>query len=223
MSAIPSGNAGNTRQATPAERKAQLQQLADMGVAVPEDFRREMAMAGEWSVQSQRIVENGGEIDEGVEKEEGADDKKVVLNVGVRKRRHEGQEEEEEAGEKVVRKGWGSTTKAYPGANGDDDLDALLNATRKPEELNEGGSTVKSEPSRAPGTNAVEEDGVGPPPEDNGILHTQAEEPKKPAPSGRDDSEVKIEAPDQAANPSLDDVVSGPVFKKRKSRPIKSK
>ncbi|MDI1490795.1 MAG: hypothetical protein OHK93_001999 [Ramalina farinacea] len=222
-SAIPSSNASSTRQATPAERKAQLQQLAAMGVAVPEDFRREMAMAGEWSVQSQRIIESGGEIDEGIKKEEDEDDKKKVLNVGVRKRKHEGQEEEEEAGEKVVRKGWGSTTKAYPGAGGDNDLDALLNATRRPEELNEGGSTVKSESSRAPGTTTIEDNHDERPQENSGTFHTRVEELGKSAPSGRDDSEIKIENPDQAANPSLEDVPSGPVFKKRKSRPIKSK
>ena len=179
-------------------------------------------MAGEWSVQSQRIVEGGGEIDEGVKEEEDADEKKV-LNVGVRKRKHEGQEEEEEAGEKVVRKGWGSMTKSYPGAGGDDDLDALLTATRKPEHLNEGSFTMKSESSRAPVTNTIEEDGSGPPQENNVTLHIQAEESGKPAPSNIDDSEVKVENPDQVANPSLDEAPSGPVFKKRKSRPIKSK
>ena len=180
-------------------------------------------MAGEWSVQSQRIVENGREIDEGIEKEEDEDDKKKVLNVGVRKRRHEGQEEEEEAGEKVVRKGWGSTTKAYPGANGDDDLDALLTVTRKSENLKKAGSTVKSESSHAPGTKTHEGNDVRPPDEDSGALHIQAEEPGKPASSGREDSEVKIEEPDQVVKLGLNDAVSGPVFKKRKSRPTKSK
>ncbi|KAF1814332.1 hypothetical protein P152DRAFT_413039, partial [Eremomyces bilateralis CBS 781.70] len=36
------------RQATTEERKRQMAQLAEMGVAVPEEFRGEMAMAGEW-------------------------------------------------------------------------------------------------------------------------------------------------------------------------------
>lgn len=34
-----------TRRATPAERKAQLAKLAELGVAVPEDYRREVAIA----------------------------------------------------------------------------------------------------------------------------------------------------------------------------------
>ena len=181
-------------------------------------------MAGEWSVQSQRLVESGREIDEGIKREEeDTNDEKKVLNVGVRKRRHEGQEEEEEAGEKVVRRGWGSTTKAYPGAGGDDDLDALLRVTSKPEKLSVGESTVKSESSRASGTNAIEEDGVGPPQEDNGTFHTPAEEPEKPANGGKAGSEVKTEGSEQAVNSSLDETPSGPVFKKRKSRPIRSK
>ena len=131
-SAIPLSNPG-ARQATPAERKAQLAQLAAMGVAVPEDFRREMAMAGDWETVSETPVH-----EDFVKKEEDTKDAKSSalkdgpsqLNIGVRKRKYEGQEEEEEAGEKVMRKGWGSTTKAYPGSNSDADLDTLLNNTR---------------------------------------------------------------------------------------------
>lgn len=130
-SAIPSIPNG-ARQATPAERKQQLAQLAAMGVAVPEDFRREMAMAGDWQTVSERPV------NEGVKKEEDAKDVKpstsgigpAVVNIGVRKRKYEGQEEEEESDERVVRKGWGSTTRTYPGADEDIDLDALLGGTK---------------------------------------------------------------------------------------------
>ena len=56
-----------------------------------------------------------------------ADVKPEVLNVGVRKRKHEGAEEEEEAGEAVVRRGWGSTTREYPGNLASvEDIGALL-------------------------------------------------------------------------------------------------
>lgn len=124
-SAIPGPGLVN-RQATPADRKKQLQQLAEMGVSVPEDYRREMAMAGDWQTTSQRLIYDD------VKKEEANEDSKgSVLNVGVRKRKFEGQEEEEEAGETVVRRGWGSTTRAYPGADAaDDDLDSLLKTTK---------------------------------------------------------------------------------------------
>ena len=98
-----------------------------MGVGVPEDFRKEMAMAGDWQITSQRL------LCENVKKEEdNGDVKPAELNVGVRKRKLDGQEEEEEAGEMVVRKGWGSTIRTYPGTNDDaeDDLDALLNSRK---------------------------------------------------------------------------------------------
>lgn len=122
-SAIPPPVAN--RQATPAERKKQLAQLAEMGVAVPESYRREMAMAGDWQTTSVRRIYDG------MKEERGEDSKTSVLNVGVRKRKFEG-EEGVEAVEPVVRRGWGSTTRTYPGTAGfdDDDLDSLLKTTK---------------------------------------------------------------------------------------------
>ena len=113
--------------ATPADRKKQLAQLAGLGVAVPEDFRKEMAMAGDWQTMSERVI-----YDRVKKEEEDGDIKPGALSVGIRKRKFEGQEEEEEAGEAVVRRGWGAQTRAYPGTSGDgdDDLDALLNTTK---------------------------------------------------------------------------------------------
>jgi len=114
-------------QLTPAERKRQLAQLAELGVAVPEDYRREVAMPGDWQVTSEKaIYEN-----EHVKKEEEAEEKKPGgLNVGVRKRKLVGHEDEEELGQPVARRVWGSTTRKYPGYGGDDDeLDALLSST----------------------------------------------------------------------------------------------
>lgn len=101
-------------QPTIADRKRQMAQLAEMGVAVPNEFRGQMAMAGEWQVLSQRSLDMG-------QPAEG----ESSLSIGVRKRKFEGQEEEEEAGEIVRKKGWGSTTKEYP-SDAQKDLDALL-------------------------------------------------------------------------------------------------
>ena len=88
-------------------------------------------MAGDWQTTSQRAIYDGTLQVGGIKKEEGLEDSKIgVLNVGVRKRKFEGQDEEEEGGEQVVRRGWGSTTKTYPGsAENDDDLNALLRKT----------------------------------------------------------------------------------------------
>ncbi len=125
---LASSLSSHPREATPAERKAQLSRLAEMGIAVPEDFRREMAMAGDWQTIAERPM-----LDR-VKKEEGLEDFKhfqpdPTLNVGVRKRKFEGQEDEEDTGATVVRKGWGSTVRHYPGTDGDgqDELDSLLN------------------------------------------------------------------------------------------------
>ena len=113
--------------ATPAQRKQNLAQLADMGVAIPEDFRKEMAMAGEWQTISETPIH-----EDGTSKREMEDRKPDTLNVGVRKRKHEGQEDEEENGEMLVRRGWSSSTRSYPGMNerSENDLDMLLGKTQ---------------------------------------------------------------------------------------------
>ncbi|KAL9100250.1 MAG: hypothetical protein Q9163_004357 [Psora crenata] len=126
-SAIPQSSPTN-RQATPAERTKQLQQLAEMGIAVPDDFRKEMAMAGDWHTTAERVMYDTSRKGVEIKKEDdGKESKEPMLNVGVQKRKYEGQEDEEQAVEKVVRRGWGSTTRPYPGAAGEEhDLDALL-------------------------------------------------------------------------------------------------
>ncbi|MCJ1387516.1 hypothetical protein MMC18_000359 [Xylographa bjoerkii] len=115
----------NERQLTPAERKQQMAKLAELGVAVPDEYRREVAMAGDWQVMSETLLQ------ERVKKEEeDADTKPNGLNVGVRKRKLEGQEDEEEAVEPTTRRGWGSTLRTFPGTMDEDgDLDVLLSTT----------------------------------------------------------------------------------------------
>ncbi|KIW95224.1 uncharacterized protein Z519_03808 [Cladophialophora bantiana CBS 173.52] len=101
-----------------ADRKRQWAQLADMGIKVPEEFRSEMAMVGDWQVVSQQVVDESPS--------------ETPLSIGVKKRKYEGQEEDEEekqeAGEAVVRRGWGATTKRYPGED-KADLDELLSGS----------------------------------------------------------------------------------------------
>ena len=127
-----SGNAGSgavPKKATLEERKRQMQQLAEMGVAVPEEFRKEMGMAGDWqTVKVTRIEQPPPGLKD--------EDSKDAVAFGIRKRKFEDQEEEEailgtgDAASAVSRKNraWGARMKAFPGAkNGTgDDLDALL-------------------------------------------------------------------------------------------------
>ncbi|KAL8786843.1 MAG: hypothetical protein Q9195_008036 [Heterodermia aff. obscurata] len=224
-STIPLSNPGS-RQATPAERKAQLAQLAAMGVAVPEGFRREMAMAGDWETVSETPV-----YDEVVKKEDTKDTKSSVLkdgpsqlNIGIRKRKYEGQEEEEEAGEKVVRKGWGLTTKDYPGTSSDMDLDALLNNKRPSTSI---GSNS--------GDNAVESMQAIPGKSFSGIpSKPESETPTAPSePSIKREDSIPDELgagldPHPDGQPATlkhedDAATGGIVFKKRKAKPIRSK
>ena len=158
--AIPAAS-GNARQATPAERKQQLSQLAAMGVAVPDDFRKEMAMAGDWQTVSERpvydTIKQEGALND--TKLYHADDNPEALNKGVRKRKYDGQDEEEETGERIVRKGWCSTTRMYPPATGDVDLDVLLNGTkikqRQPIDEGPASSTTNDQPAKDDGLNST--------------------------------------------------------------------
>lgn len=115
--------------AAPADREQQLAQLAEMGVAVPEEFRKEVAMAGEWQTLSETPLDEV--TGERIKKEEG-EVKPEGLNVGVRKRKFLEDLAEEEA--EVRRNVWGSMTKSYPGPKGGEqdgeDLKTLLGITK---------------------------------------------------------------------------------------------
>jgi hypothetical protein len=81
--------------ATPSQRKQQLAQLAELGVSIPDGYRPDMAMAGEWQVTAERIIEPDGEK------------KTDALALGVRKR----VVEEDEGEVEVKKRRWGSTYK----------------------------------------------------------------------------------------------------------------
>lgn len=86
-----------------------------MGVSIPDEFRPDMAMAGEWQVTEQRII--------------GEDEKPLDAKAsGVRKRAVEEDEDEVEA----KKRRWGSAHRSHPTEDDDADLDALLgNVTGK--------------------------------------------------------------------------------------------
>ncbi|KAK2732489.1 hypothetical protein FQN57_002622 [Myotisia sp. PD_48] len=115
------------------ERRQQVSQLANMGVSVPDEFRPDMAMAGEWKVVNERMIDEKT----GKPSKEGGD--APISSLGVRKRNLHDEEQEEETGnhdELALRKPWRSVMRRYPPANGresgnnrDDELDALLSMT----------------------------------------------------------------------------------------------
>ncbi|PVH96413.1 hypothetical protein DM02DRAFT_617243 [Periconia macrospinosa] len=127
------------RKATLQDRKKQWEQLAAMGIAVPNERDGGTAAKGEWTVVSETVVGEVGE--DGVVRE-------MALNKGVRKRKLDEEEEERiQAGETITKKrGWGHTYKPLPGKGGkvDEDLEALFN--QKPAIKKEGDSQeVKQE------------------------------------------------------------------------------
>ncbi|KAH8808589.1 hypothetical protein F5884DRAFT_377021 [Xylogone sp. PMI_703] len=142
-------------QATASQRKQQLAQLAEMGINIPDEFRGEMAMAGEWQVTSERIVEPAGQ-------QKNPD----AIGFGVRKRQVE---EDEEPMMEVKKKKWGSTFKTVPSQENADDLDALLeNATRKGKEnapkaeiKEEIETKIKTEPDTLPTVSSTKFEPIG--------------------------------------------------------------
>lgn len=185
-------------QATPSQRKQQLAQLAEMGVSIPEEFRGEMAMAGEWQVTSERILEP----DSGVKIP-------VAVSFGIQKRPAE--EEEEEIVEAKKRR-WGSAYRLYPADEDDVDLEALLNsATSKgnvtiKELKSEMTEEVKEEPRDLQGTDGIHK-----------ATEIKREVPDEESTSTMDNPlfGVKQEMMEQA--------VTGVIFKKRKTKNIRQK
>ena len=88
-----------------------------MGIAVPQEYKKEAAIGGEWSTVSETPIYTNIKTED--------EDGKPTASFGVRKRKLDEDEEEIQA---IERKGWGSKFKSYPGSNKglDDDLDALL-------------------------------------------------------------------------------------------------
>ncbi|OOQ91020.1 U1 zinc finger domain protein [Penicillium brasilianum] len=190
------------------DRKKQMAQLAEMGVAIPDEYRGDMALAGEWQTLSETKVEDL----------EGA-----AKSIGVRKRKHDGEEEEDEEdddggnpSERLVSRGWGSRMRTYPGAENDDDgdLDALLATTKdlkrsKPQvpDLDSEESKLVEEKKPEPASSVPKEEEV-------------AESKHRETDSS---SQVKMEEPGNLTLLSAEEKsqiqdAPGPIFKKRKAK-----
>ncbi|KIW31991.1 uncharacterized protein PV07_03575 [Cladophialophora immunda] len=194
-----------------ADRKRQWAQLAEMGIQVPEEFRSEMAMAGDWQVMSKQTIDETPS--------------EAPLSIGVKKRKYEGQDEDEEekkeAGEAVVRRGWGAATKRYPGQD-KADLDELLSASIsvKKEKSGSLGLQFKKEVKDSPqqGYNLeLSQDGC----QGGDPASLKVESPSNNR-SGEDDPVLKKEEPGSSQPPrSMDQIpeeIPIPVFKKRKAK-----
>lgn len=199
--------AGADKPAAPTEQQLQKQreQLAELGVAVPGDFRPEMAMPGEWTVT--KIIERKIETPT---TDDDQDNKMEASAVGTRKREApEDQKEVEEALKGLFKKPkrWGRDSKAMPSEE-DEELDALLNGSTFLPVKSEREETVKKEEPEDDMANVKTEE------------HTPNDGPTddvKPKTEILEDAPVKPEPEDG------DSGIQPIVFKKRKPKGIRQK
>lgn len=127
-----------------AERKARAEQLLAMGVALPEELKREVTGVSGWQTVSERVIKSEEDTGlAGILKQE-EESKEGVLSKGVHKRKAEG-DEDDVPDVSSKRKVWGSSLRSYPGVEREgkdegEDLDALLNgvgAKKRASELGE--------------------------------------------------------------------------------------
>lgn len=188
--------------ATPAQRKQQLAQLAEMGVSIPDEFRPDMAMPGEWEVTEERIIGEDGE-------------KKVEATaMGIHTKR--ALEEEDEEALEAKKRRWGSTYRTYPGQEDHGDLDALLNNMTKGK-----GPSIKTEVKDEAKPEIKDELGAPEQAHDalDGVIKTSDAE--SPPPIKREPSDgASLELPQNpTAKEEVDEAaLSGPIFKKRKAK-----
>ncbi|GFF27276.1 uncharacterized protein C18H10.07 [Aspergillus udagawae] len=184
------------------ERKKQIAQLAEMGIAIPDGYRGELALAGEWQTVSERVIRPDDDAEEG----------KPGSSIGVRKRKMEGDEEEQEArqeAERFVSQGWGSRTRQYPGAQSDADLDALLDSTKDVKKVK------LSTPDEQSKENATKE---GATPSNDAA----ARESVLPSVKSEDKEAAQLATSDNPAVKQEDEAApTGVVFKKRKPKVLR--
>ncbi|KAJ6171101.1 hypothetical protein N7470_000168 [Penicillium chermesinum] len=176
-----------------AEKKKRIAQLAEMGVAVPNEYRADLALAGNWQTVSETKIMEPDEV--------------ATKSIGVRKRKlnEEEVDEEGEPLEQYEHKGWGSRMRSHPvGRQDDDDLDALL------------ASTTNLKKTKNPKTGMGNEE--APKPE----VLPKSEEAPEPTPEAASTIAIKTEEGVDTALPTNETPASesapGVVFKKRKPK-----
>jgi len=146
---------GGPERATSAQRQRQMEQLADMGVSIPDSFRGDMSLAGEWAVTSTRVIPD-------VTEDEDNKDGMTARSTGIRKRELEKTEEEIEEEEAVKglfkkQRRWGRDSKTMP-TDGDTELDVLLSGAVVPAVKKEESVDSIPEKKHAPGSFENDED-----------------------------------------------------------------
>lgn len=140
-----------TRQATEAERKAQMSQLAALGVSLPGEVRKDMAMPGEWEVVEVQAEPAQATAGAG-EKRKFEDGELLDEEVKRYRRKGTGGKLEELDIDDKEMKGWKAREKAYPGMEEEEDAEALppppmrFGFKLKKEEPSDESAGIKTEP-----------------------------------------------------------------------------
>lgn len=213
------GGAGGGGPLSETERKRQAEQLASLGVSLPDEFRKDLAMAGDWQVTSTTIVTDTP-----------ADGSNPGTSArGVHKRERTDEEIEEEKAIKGLFKKprrWGRDSRTAAGDGGSADLDALLSgglvvkkqeedAVKKEEDVEPASETapVKKEEQE---TSLVKEE-----PSEQGVP-ALAEVPTDPSPKTETPA-LKTEDGGDTVEPSGAQDVPAVTFKKRKPKNTRQK
>ncbi|KAM7220423.1 hypothetical protein V8F06_004202 [Rhypophila decipiens] len=214
---------------TEEERQRQLEQLAELGVAIPDELRGSMAMAGEWTVTSTRVVEDRDE--------ENQSDKRAF---GVKRKQEmtEEQRETEEALNGLFKakkpRRWGVDSKVA-GVEEDKELEMLLSGGIGPLRTKVEDGVKKEEEEEEEGIKQEEEVQSEDPGQNYGAVKGEKTEGAdvvvKKEPDEQDGQTLAVtdapaaggDAAGAAGKTDLDLNAVGGMFKKRKGKKLQQK
>jgi len=207
------------QQLTEAERQRQLEQLAELGVSIPDELRGSMALAGEWTVVSTKVIDESSSAD--TNKDESKESSSRAIGVKRERVRTEEEKEQEEALNGLFKRPrkWGIDSKRMP-TDEDAELDALLSGplVKTKKEETEEALPIKKEESEEQTSEAREE-----PQEDKTVVKNEPDVDE----GGIDDRAIAEAAKTQSVPDmeELDPATSAPavVFKKRKPKNVRQK
>lgn len=192
--------------ATADQIKKQRAQLAELGVAIPDEFRPDLAMTGEWQVVSERTIDPEGEK------------KPDAIALGVRKREDRDEDEDELEAKKMK---YESRYRTHPVEDETGDLDALLSTvTRKDKEI------MKTELKDESATGWVAKEEIKQEPLATNDLVTTDDEAQNPSIKREpldEDPTVYAVIGSPIPKPESEGSMPGIVFKKRKAKNIRQK
>lgn len=213
------GGAGGGGPLSEAERKRQAEQLASLGVSLPDEFRKDLAMAGDWQVTSTTVVTDPP-----------ADGSNPGASArGVHKRERTDEEIEEEKAIKGLYKKprrWGRDSRTVAGDGGNPDLDALLSGGLVVKKQEDDGVKKEEDAEPAPEPAPAKQEEKEPSllkeePSEEGIT-ALAEIPTDPS-SKTETLAPKREDGASTAETSETHAVPAVTFKKRKPKNIRQK